>query len=45
MNNVWYIKILSPEDVVKLGKEEGESLSTSRDERISNAEGVWTSIS
>lgn len=45
VNNVWYIKILSPEDVVKLGKEEGESLSTSRDERISNAEGVWTSIS
>ncbi|KAL8546454.1 hypothetical protein ACS0TY_006255 [Phlomoides rotata] len=25
VDNVWYIKILSPEDVLKLGKEEGEN--------------------
>lgn len=25
MNNVWYIKILSPEDVQKLGKQDVES--------------------
>ena len=27
VNNVWYIKILSPEDVLKLGKQEVESFS------------------
>ncbi|KAL7094190.1 hypothetical protein ACP275_11G086300 [Erythranthe tilingii] len=39
VNNVWYIKILSPEDVMKLGKEEAESLNiSSTDERINNAD-------
>lgn len=49
VNNVWYIKILSPEDVLKLGKQETESLSTSTDERMSNVEDtqncMWTPIS
>ncbi|KAL0396242.1 UNVERIFIED_CONTAM: Auxin response factor 8 [Sesamum calycinum] len=36
VNNVWYIKILSPEDVLRLGKEEAESLSRSAVERIHN---------
>ncbi|XP_059283629.1 auxin response factor 8-like [Lycium ferocissimum] len=42
VNNVWYIKILSPEDVQKLGKEEVESLNLSALERMSsnnNADG------
>ncbi|XP_057809321.1 auxin response factor 8-like isoform X3 [Salvia miltiorrhiza] len=34
VNNVWYIKILSPEDVVKLGKQEGDTSSV---ERTNNA--------
>ncbi|KAL9152239.1 hypothetical protein ABFS82_11G108600 [Erythranthe guttata] len=39
VNNVWYIKILSPEDVMKLGKEEAESLNiSSTDQRINNAD-------
>ncbi|KAI3462267.1 hypothetical protein Pfo_018930 [Paulownia fortunei] len=38
VNNVWYIKILSPEDVLKLGKQEAESLSGSTVERINNAD-------
>ncbi|XP_042039319.1 auxin response factor 8-like isoform X3 [Salvia splendens] len=33
VNNVWYIKILSPQDVFKLGKQEGESLNASSVER------------
>ncbi|XP_047965179.1 auxin response factor 8-like [Salvia hispanica] len=33
VNNVWYIKILSPQDVVKLGKQEGESLNAGSVER------------
>ncbi|KAK4430398.1 Auxin response factor 8 [Sesamum alatum] len=36
VNNVWYIKILSPEDVLKLGKQEAESLSRNAVERINN---------
>ncbi|CAL5371465.1 unnamed protein product [Camellia sinensis] len=33
VNNVWYIKILSPEDVLKLGKQEVESFSHNTGER------------
>ncbi|MCD7468399.1 Auxin response factor 8 [Datura stramonium] len=36
VNNVWYIKILSPEDVQKLGKEEVESLNRNALERMSS---------
>ncbi|XP_004231633.2 auxin response factor 8 isoform X1 [Solanum lycopersicum] len=36
VNNVWYIKILSPEDVQKLGKEEAESLNRGAVERMSS---------
>jgi len=36
VNNVWYIKILSPEDVQKLGKEEAESLNHGAVERMSS---------
>lgn len=38
VNNVWYIKILSPEDVHKLGREEAESLNRRTDERINDAD-------
>lgn len=37
MNNVWYIKILSPEDVQKLGKQEAESLARSTAERTNSS--------
>ncbi|XP_073148763.1 auxin response factor 8 isoform X2 [Henckelia pumila] len=36
VNNVWYIKILSPEDMQKLGKQDAESLSTNAVETVSN---------
>ncbi|XP_009612885.1 auxin response factor 8-like [Nicotiana tomentosiformis] len=36
VNNVWYIKILSPEDVLKLGKEEVESLNRGSLERMNS---------
>lgn len=36
VNNVWYIKILSPEDVQKLGKEEVGSLNRGPPERMSS---------
>ncbi|CAN4116698.1 unnamed protein product [Withania somnifera] len=36
VNNVWYIKILSPEDVQKLGKEEVASLNRGALERMSS---------
>ncbi|MFS7955207.1 putative transcription factor ARF family [Helianthus anomalus] len=36
VNSVWYIKILSPEDVQKLGKQELESFSQNSSERIGN---------
>ncbi|XP_024991007.1 auxin response factor 8-like isoform X2 [Cynara cardunculus var. scolymus] len=36
VNSVWYIKILSPEDVQKLGKQELESLSQNTGERMSS---------
>ncbi|KAF5769214.1 putative transcription factor ARF family [Helianthus annuus] len=36
VNSVWYIKILSPEDVQKLGKQELESFSQNSGERIGN---------
>ncbi|PIN12562.1 hypothetical protein CDL12_14827 [Handroanthus impetiginosus] len=36
VNNVWYIKILSPEDVLQLGKQEAESLNRNAVERINN---------
>ncbi|XP_018622096.1 auxin response factor 8-like isoform X3 [Nicotiana tomentosiformis] len=37
VNNVWYIKILSPEDVQKLGKEEAKSLNRGVVERMSSS--------
>jgi len=37
VNNVWYIKILSPEDVQKLGKEEVESFSHHAGERMNTS--------
>lgn len=37
VNNVWYIKILSPEDVQKLGKEEVESFSHHAGERTNTS--------
>ncbi|CAK9139644.1 unnamed protein product [Ilex paraguariensis] len=37
VNNVWYIKILSPEDVLKLGKQEAESLSQIAVERMNSS--------
>ncbi|XP_027178498.1 auxin response factor 8 [Coffea eugenioides] len=39
VNNVWYIKILSPEEVQKLGKQEGESLSRIAAERMNSSSG------
>ncbi|XP_009789648.1 auxin response factor 8-like [Nicotiana sylvestris] len=36
VNNVWYIKILSPEDVQKLGKEEVETLNRGSLERMNS---------
>ncbi|XP_052194955.1 auxin response factor 8 isoform X3 [Diospyros lotus] len=36
VNNVWYIKILSPEDVLKLGKQEVESFSHNAAERMNS---------
>ncbi|XP_022859801.1 auxin response factor 8-like isoform X1 [Olea europaea var. sylvestris] len=39
VNNVWYIKILSPEDVQKLGEQEARSLSRSASERMNNTDG------
>ncbi|KAL2531184.1 Auxin response factor 8 [Abeliophyllum distichum] len=39
VNNVWYIKILSPEDVQKLGEQEARSLSRSATERINDTDG------
>ncbi|KAM0003452.1 putative transcription factor ARF family [Helianthus debilis subsp. tardiflorus] len=36
VNSVWYIKILSPEDVQKLGKQELESFSQNSGERMGN---------
>ncbi|XP_051139425.1 auxin response factor 8-like [Andrographis paniculata] len=38
VNNVWYIKILSPEDVLKLGKQEPESMNRNAVERIDSAD-------
>ncbi|KAK9115661.1 hypothetical protein Sjap_014608 [Stephania japonica] len=37
VNSVWYIKILSPEDVHKLGKQGQESLSPTGGHRMSNS--------
>lgn len=37
MNNVWYIKILSPEDVLKLGKQDVESLNPTGAQKLSNS--------
>ncbi|XP_043716225.1 auxin response factor 12-like isoform X1 [Telopea speciosissima] len=36
VNNVWYIKILSPEDVKKLGKQGAEAISSNGGQRLSN---------
>ncbi|XP_017247345.1 auxin response factor 8 isoform X2 [Daucus carota subsp. sativus] len=36
VNNVWYIKILSPEDVQKLGKQELESFNQNAGERMNS---------
>ncbi|XP_075498320.1 auxin response factor 8-like isoform X2 [Primulina tabacum] len=36
VNNVWYIKILSPEDMQKLGKQDAGSLSTNAVETVGN---------
>ncbi|CAA0813430.1 Auxin response factor 8 [Striga hermonthica] len=38
VNNVWYIKILSPEDALKLGKQTDSSNGGTVDERINNAD-------
>ncbi|KAL5984666.1 Arf8-1p [Asimina triloba] len=35
VNNVWYIKILSPEDVLKLGKQD-DALSPIGGQKLSN---------
>ena len=46
MNDVWYIKILSPEDVQKLGRQEVESLSHNAGERMqTSGSGVRDSVS
>ncbi|KAL5721572.1 Auxin response factor 12 [Ranunculus cassubicifolius] len=37
VNNVWYIKILSPEDVHKLGKQGSDSLSPNGAQRMSSS--------
>ncbi|XP_057492578.1 auxin response factor 8 [Actinidia eriantha] len=37
VNNVWYIKILSPEDVQKLGKQEVESFGHNNGERMNTS--------
>eukprot|EP00268_Persea_americana_P036513 TRINITY_DN35_c0_g1_i1.p1 TRINITY_DN35_c0_g1~~TRINITY_DN35_c0_g1_i1.p1 ORF type:complete len:846 (-),score=185.79 TRINITY_DN35_c0_g1_i1:1028-3565(-) len=37
VNNVWYIKILSPEDVLKLGKQDVESLNPTGGQKLSNS--------
>ncbi|TKY47323.1 Auxin response factor 8 [Spatholobus suberectus] len=34
VNNVWYIKILSPEDIQKMGEQAGESLALSTGQRL-----------
>lgn len=36
VNSVFYIKILSPEDVMKLGKEELETFNQNSGERMNN---------
>jgi len=36
VNNVWYIKILSPEDIQKMGEEAIESLGPSSGQRMNN---------
>ncbi|XP_073060738.1 auxin response factor 8-like isoform X2 [Primulina eburnea] len=36
VNNVWYIKILSPEDMQKLGKQDAGTLSTNAVETVGN---------
>ncbi|GFS33803.1 auxin response factor 8 [Actinidia rufa] len=46
VNDVWYIKILSPEDVQKLGRQEVESLSHNAGERMqTSGSGVRDSVS
>lgn len=37
VNNVWYIKILSPEDVQKLGKQELEPFTPNAGERMNSS--------
>ena len=34
MNNVWYIKILSPEDIQKMGEQAVESLALGSGQRL-----------
>ncbi|XP_020210543.1 auxin response factor 8 [Cajanus cajan] len=38
VNNVWYIKILSPEDIQKMGEQAVESLALSSGQRLNGAE-------
>ena len=39
VNNVWYIKILSPEDVHKLGEQAVESFSPQGGQRLNSSNG------
>jgi len=36
VNNVWYIKILSPEDIQKMGEQAVESLGPSSGQRLNS---------
>ncbi|XP_071702320.1 auxin response factor 8-like [Rutidosis leptorrhynchoides] len=45
LNSVWYIKILSPEDVQQLGKQEVESFDQNSTERINNVRNNGTDLS
>lgn len=40
VNNVWYIKILSPEDIQKMGEQAIESLGPSSGQRLNNNTGA-----
>ncbi|GJX16120.1 auxin response factor 8 [Tanacetum coccineum] len=44
VNSVWYIKILSPEDVQQLGKQEVESFGQNSGERIHSVSGLPPSM-
>ena len=44
MNNVWYIKILSPEDVHKMGHQAVESFSPNTGQRLNSSGGEGQDI-